>query len=142
MSIRPFWGCFAKFLESVHRFGRWKCHFLSLENWHFCQKCPFSSDKKWHFECSNLRANSKDLRNTPQYGLLDIWFMRLAFSGEYQANFSKSCFRRRFTLLKGQKIETGGQARKMPQKSFFLQKWVSYIQDQIILKGKVILIAF
>ena len=45
--------------------------------------------------------------------------MRLALSGEYQANFSKSCFRRRFTLLKGQKIETGGQARKMPKKSFF-----------------------
>ena len=44
-----------------------------------------------------------------------------------------------FTLLKGQKLET---ARRMPQKSFFLQKWVAYIQDQIILKGKVILTTF
>ena len=30
--------------------------------------------------------------------------------------FAKSWFWRRFTLFKGQKLETGGQVRKMPQK--------------------------
>ena len=29
-------GCFARFSESVLRFGRSKCHFLALENGHFC----------------------------------------------------------------------------------------------------------
>ena len=38
-----FGGCFARFLESVLRFGRSKCHFLALENGFFCQECPFSS---------------------------------------------------------------------------------------------------
>ena len=42
-----FGGCFARFLESVRRFGRSKCHFLALENGHFCQN-----------------------------GGVDIWFMR------------------------------------------------------------------
>ena len=41
--INHFGGCFARFLESVLRLGRWKCHFLSLENGHFC-KVTF-----WHF---------------------------------------------------------------------------------------------
>ena len=33
-----FGGCFARFLESVLRLGRLKCHFLARENGHFCQK--------------------------------------------------------------------------------------------------------
>ena len=36
MSIPSFWGCFARFLESVLRCGRSKYHFLALENGHFC----------------------------------------------------------------------------------------------------------
>ena len=31
METPPFGGCFARFLESSHRFGRSKCHFLALE---------------------------------------------------------------------------------------------------------------
>ena len=118
----------------------------AIFNGHFCQKCPFSSAKKWHFECPNLRMESKNLAKHPPK-----WFIRHlvhAFSifGRVSSQFLKimflEAFWRRFTLLKGQKLETGGQARKMPQKSFFLHKWVAYIQDQIILRGKVILTTF
>ena len=109
----------------------------------FCQKCPFSSAKTWHFERPNLRTDSKNLAKHPPK-----WFIRHlvhAFSifGRVSSQFLKimfiEAFWRRFTLLKGQKLETGGQARKMPQKSFFLHKRVAYIQDQIMLRGKVIL---
>ena len=100
----------------------------------------------YHFECPNLRMESKNLAKHPPK-----WFIRHlvhAFSifGRVSSQFLKimflEAFWRRFTLLKGQKLETGGQARKMPQKSFFLHKWVAYIQDQIILRGKVILTTF
>ena len=108
-----------------------------------CQKCPFSSAKKWHFERPNLRKDSKNHAKHPPK-----WFIRHlvhAFSifGRVSSQFLKIMFLEAFwncfTLLKGQKLET---ARRMPQKSFFLQKWVAYIQDQIILKGKVILTTF
>ena len=101
------------------------------KNMEFFQKCPFSSAKKWHFERPNQRTDSKNLAKHPPK-----WFIRHlvhAFSifGRVSSQFLKITFLeaiwRRFTLLKGQKLETGGQARKMPQKSFFLQKWVAYI---------------
>ena len=84
-----FGGCFARFLESVLRFGRSKCHFLALENGHFCQKCPFWNAKKWHFERRNLRTESKNLAKHPPK-----WWGRhlvhaFPFLGEYQANFWK-----------------------------------------------------
>ena len=73
--------------------------------------------------------------------------MRLAFSGEYQANFWKSYFRgvlELFYPLKRPKTRNRWPSKENGPKIIFLllQKWVSYIQDQIILRGKVVLISF
>ena len=120
-----------KVFWSRSKIGALEVPYFALENGHICQKCPFSSAKKWHLECPNLRMESKNLAKHPPK-----WFIRHlvhAFSifGRVSSQFVKimflEAFWRRFTLLKGQKLETGGQARKMPQKSFFLQKWVAYI---------------
>ena len=103
----------------------------SKKEWTLCQKCPFSSAKTWHFERPNLRTDSKKLAKHPPK-----WFIRhlvhgFSIFGRVSSQFLKITFLeaiwRRFTLFKGKKLETGGQVRKMPQKSFFLQKWVAYI---------------
>ena len=106
-------------------------HVKGLRGCKVCQKCPFSSAKNGTSSGPILRTDSKNLANHPPK-----WFTRHlvhAFSifGRVSSQFLKITFLeaiwRRFTLLKGQKLETGGQARKMPQKSFSLQKWVEYI---------------
>ena len=38
-------------MVSEFSFGHWKCHFSSLEIWHFWQKCHNSGEAKWHFRC-------------------------------------------------------------------------------------------
>ena len=42
-----FGGCFARFLESVLRFGRLKSHFLALENGHFCTFAHLKVSCSW-----------------------------------------------------------------------------------------------
>ena len=66
-------------------FGTWKR-----------QKCPFSRAKKWHFERPDLRTESKNLAKHPPKWLGRHSVHAFPFLAEYQANFWKSCFKRRF----------------------------------------------
>ena len=79
-----FGGGFARFLNSVLRFGRSKCHFLALESGHFWQKCPFSSAKKWHFERPDLKTESKNLAKHPPKWLGRHLVHAFPFLGKYQ----------------------------------------------------------
>ena len=118
------------------------CHNLELLQ-HQLPKVPVFKCQKMALRAPKSKKGLQKPRETPPK-----WFIRHlvhAFSifGRVSSQFLKIMFLEAFwncfTLLKGQKLET---ARRMPQKSFFLQKWVAYIQDQIILKGKVILTTF
>ena len=51
-------GCWHYKVVSVFLFPHPKCHFLALENGHFCRKCPFSCAKKWHFGSRNKKTDT------------------------------------------------------------------------------------
>ena len=53
-----------RFLDSVLRSGRSKCHFLALENGHFWQKCLFSSARILFFY--GYMMNNGDFHLFPQ----------------------------------------------------------------------------
>ena len=119
--INHFGGCFARFLDSILRFGHSKCHFFALENGHFWQKCPFSRAKKWHFERPNLRTESKNLAKHPPK-----WFIRHlvhAFSifGRVSSQFLKIMFLEAFYPLKRPKTRNRWPSEENAPKIFFFR---------------------
>ena len=77
-------GCFARFLESVRRFGRWKCHFLALQK---CKSARFQVPKNGTLSAQIFERTPKTSRNTPQNGGVDIWFMHFHFRASIKPNF-------------------------------------------------------
>ena len=77
---RGFWS---PFLDR----GAQSAIFWHLKTGTFAKSAHFQVPKNGTLGALILERTPKTSRNTPQNGLLDIWFMRLAFLGEYQANF-------------------------------------------------------
>ena len=75
-----FGGCFARFLDSVLISGRSKCHFLALENGHFCQTLvhfAFSGGRDWSGGLEPLLKNSTGWVENTVSVKLDIFKMDL-----------------------------------------------------------------
>ena len=84
------------------------------------QRTTVPLTQKEHYHCWSPKWFSRHLVHAFSiFGRVSSQFVKIMFL---------DAFWRRFTLSKGQKLVTGGQARKMPQKSFFfLHKWHSQI---------------